>query len=118
LCFAWVIPSAIFVIICLLLFLRLLLALPAPIRNLFLLAGAVYIAGALGMESFSAYTLDTFGEINFVYTVIAICEEILEILGVIMFIYALLDYIRLETKQLISGSLKQLNVMIDTGTRG
>lgn len=96
--FAWVIPGAIFVFICLLAFMRFLTALPAKTRRLFLIAGTMYVGGALGMEIVGGYyayfhLADFPLYKDMTYAVITTIEETLEMLGIIIFIYALLDYI-------------------------
>lgn len=96
--FAWVIPGGIFVFICLLTFLRFLSALSAKTRRLFLIAGTMYVGGALGMEIVGGYyayfhLADFPLYKDMTYAVITTIEETLEMLGIIIFIYALLDYI-------------------------
>lgn len=90
--FAWVIPGAIFVLICLLAFLRFLTHLPAKTQRLFLIAGTLFIAGAIGMEMVGGYLSDLYGEQNMTFAMIQTIEEFLEMLGIVVFIYALLSY--------------------------
>lgn len=91
--FAWVIPGSILVLLLLVFFLRFLLYLPAKTRQRFVLAGALYIGGAIGVEMIGAYYFELYGPRNFTYTMIATIEESLEMAGVIVFISSLLDYI-------------------------
>lgn len=91
--YAWVIPAAICVVIFVLSYLKFLARLPGRTRRLFLFAGAVFIGGSLGVEAFSAKQASLHGEHNLVYHLIVTLEELLEMLGVIVFIYALLDYL-------------------------
>jgi hypothetical protein len=100
--FAWVIPASIFVIICGLVFLRFLLHLPKKIRRLFLIAASLYIGGALGIEILSAYYADVTGMFlnvtepflpSFPYMLLATMEELFEMLGIAVFVYALLSYV-------------------------
>lgn len=91
--FGWVLLGIPVVIILGLLFLRFLLHLSARTRNLFILAGVVYIGGAIVIEAISANQLPAYGDYTFQYLGIATIEEFFEMLGVIIFIYALLDYI-------------------------
>ena len=51
----WVIFYAVFVVIFVLAYLRFLADLPRKTRNLFLVAGAIFVGGALGMELISGY---------------------------------------------------------------
>ena len=91
--FIWVIPGAIFVVVTGLAYLKFLLHLPRKTRDFFLLAGSIYVGGALGMEMVCGYYADAVGQRNLIYGLLASVEEILEMVGVIVFIYALLSYI-------------------------
>lgn len=116
--FAWVIPGAIFGFICLLVFLRFVIALPAKTRRLFLIAGTVYVGGALGMELVGGYyayfNLPYFHFYkDITYAIITTIEETLEMLGIIIFIYALLDYIASYLK----GVSLRINIIRDKKQR-
>ncbi|MEG4496038.1 hypothetical protein QUB05_21340 [Microcoleus sp. F10-C6] len=91
--FIWVIPGAIFVAFTALAYLKFLLHLPRKTRDFFLLAGTIYVGGALGMEMVCGYYADAVGQRKLIYGLLASVEEILEMVGVIVFIYALLSYI-------------------------
>lgn len=98
--FAWVIPGIILVIICLLAFLGFLTHLPAKFRRLFLMAGTIYVAGAIGMEMLNGYYANFYGQQDIVYAILTTIEELLEMLGIIVFIYALLSYMSFHVKEL------------------
>lgn len=87
------------VLIFVLAYLRFLAALPARTRNLFLLAGAIYVAGALGVEMIGGRHAFVFGRYNFAYTMIATLEEFLEMLGILLFVQALLSYMQVHVKE-------------------
>jgi len=91
--FIWVIPGAIFVVVTGLAYLKFLRHLPRKTRHFFLLAGSIYVGGALGMEMVCGYYADAVGQRNLIYGLMASVEEILEMVGAIVFIYALLSYI-------------------------
>ena len=91
--FAWVIPASVLVLVLLLVFLRFLAHLPTETRNLFLIAGTVYLGGALGTEMVNGYYAELHGIENVIYVMLITIEELLEMLGVIVFIYALFSYI-------------------------
>lgn len=91
--YAWVIPGGVFVLIVGAIMLRFLIALPARTRNLFLTAGAVFVGGAIGIEMISAYHAYSHGEKNLLYSLIITFEEAMEMLGVIIFIHASLEYL-------------------------
>lgn len=105
--FAWVIPGAAFVFICLLAFTQFLSNLPTRTRRLFLLAGSLYISGTLGMEMIGGYYSSLNGENNIIYAIIVTIEESLEMLGVAVFIYSLLHYISYYMK----GTSLQINIV-------
>ncbi|MCB0034443.1 MAG: hypothetical protein KDE51_10510 [Anaerolineales bacterium] len=90
--FPWVALFVPLVIVFALVYLRFLFHLPANTRYLFTAAGLLYVGGAAGIEVISA---NVYGEsgITFTYLAIATVEELCEMLGVVVFIYALLDYI-------------------------
>lgn len=90
--YAWVLPGFIFVIICLLAFLQLLTHLPAKTRHLFLIAGTLFVGGAIGINVVTGYYVNGHGDQNMTYAILSAIEESLEMLGIIVFIYALLSY--------------------------
>ncbi len=93
LAFGWQIVAAPLLIIFALVYLRFLLQLPPRTRNLFILAGGLYVGGALIIEGISANQWSLDGGVSFGYLTIATVEELFEMWGVVIFIYALLDYL-------------------------
>ena len=91
--FGWVIPAAGAVAVFGLCYIRFLAALPAVSRHGFVLAGAVYVTGALGMELPLGYWTDMAGSHNFVYALIDLVEEGLELLGTSLFLLALVRHL-------------------------
>lgn len=75
-----------------LVYVRFLLRLTPRTRNLLILAGLIYVGGAFFVEGLSAnqYYLDD--EASLRYLAIGTVEEFLEMLGVVVLIYALLDH--------------------------
>lgn len=96
LAFAWLIVFVPLLLIFALFYLRFLLHLPPRIRNLFILAGLTYVGGAVIVEAISANRYALAGGVTFSYLAIATVEELLEMWGVALFIYALLSYMVLE----------------------
>lgn len=91
--YVWVVPYGLAVVFLLLSLLKFLLRLPAVTRRLFLLSGVLYVGAALGIELLQAASNSQAsggGPLSFMSVTI---EESLEMLGVIVFIYALLTYI-------------------------
>ena len=68
--------------------------LPAKTRNLFILSGAIYISGCVLMEMIGANFCSQYGTDNFGCTMIVTLEESLEMFGINLFLYSLLDYCR------------------------
>ncbi len=94
--YAWVIPGAIFAIAVFLGFLKFINALPPKTKRLFLAAGAVFIGGAIGMELLAGVHDEVYTYNNFFASVLTSIEEFMEMMGIVIFIYALLSYIRSE----------------------
>lgn len=97
--FTWVIPAFFLLIIFLIIFRKFIQSLPIKTKTLFILAGAVYVTGALGMELVGGYLADNFGY-NTVYGITTSFEELLEMLGIVIFIYGLLSYIQSQLTEL------------------
>ena len=94
--FAWVIPGAAAVLIFGLAYLRFLWNLNRRSRFLFVAAGLVFVGGALGFELIGGALAESFGFESIRYTVIMTIEETLEMCGLILFVFALVDYLRRE----------------------
>ena len=94
---AWLLAGIPFAAIVFLVFCRFLLNLPAMTRALFLIAGGLYIGGAIGLEALGGRYIDQQGGSHtLTYELMVAMEEGLEMVGVIVFIYALMMYIALE----------------------
>jgi hypothetical protein len=89
--FAWVIPGAILVAVFVLSFRKFLRDLPLDTRVRFVVAGAVYVGGALGLELVEGAVFESAGK-NAVFHVLVLVEETLEMVGVLIFMDALLRY--------------------------
>ena len=94
--FAWVIPGIAVVLLLAVFFTRFLMRIPTKTRNTFLLAGALYLGGAIGFEMIGGNYVASYGVRDLPYYLIATIEETLEMAGVIVFIWALLTYIAEE----------------------
>lgn len=89
----WVIPGLIAVVIFAKQYWKFTINLPNQSRNHFVLAAIIYIGGALGMEMVGSYFAELEGQQHLTYALIAVLEEVMEMLGIIAFIYGLLFYI-------------------------
>ncbi|HYP15353.1 MAG TPA: hypothetical protein VEQ63_15605 [Bryobacteraceae bacterium] len=91
--FAWVV-AAIPVVICMTIaYSKLVFSLPRRVRNLSILAGACYVTGALGMEMAAGLWVDGRGMEGLVYAALICIEEVLEITGALLWVFALLQYL-------------------------
>lgn len=96
---AWVIPGIAIVLALALFFLRFLLRLPVKTRSTFLVAATLFIGGAVGFELIGGRYTELHGQENLTYVMMATVEESLEMAGIIVFIYALLEYIAGQYKE-------------------
>ncbi len=90
----WVIPGTILVVIFIKKYWRFTQHLPKPSSFHFILAAIFYIGGALIMEMVGSYFAELQGQQHLPYALIATLEEVMEMMGIIIFIYGLLVYIR------------------------
>ena len=72
---------------------KFLLDLPSRTRVLFISSGILFVTGAIGFELIGGWYADKHGTGNITYALITTCEELLEMLGIALFIYTLLKYI-------------------------
>ncbi len=93
--FAWVIPGIFFVVVFMFFFAKLILSLPVKTKQIFIAAGAIYIMGVIGMEMIDGHHASIYGRDNFIYGILTSIEETLEMIGVILFLYGLMDYLRI-----------------------
>lgn len=68
------------------------LALPEKTRILFLAAAALFVGGGIGVEAFNALYDDLYGHEDLVAEAMTHLEELFEMMGVVVFVYALLSY--------------------------
>ncbi len=65
-------------------------------------AGTIFISGALGAEMFAGNHRDLYG-FDMIYAMITALEEFCEMFGIVVFIYALLSYINENLKEVNFG---------------
>jgi len=101
----WAVPGMIGIALMGLAYLRFLIDLPRRSRVLFIIAGAAYVFGALGMELVGNwYTIDRPRDLT--YGIIATIEEIFEMGGIVVFVYALLDHLERTVSQGVHVSFR------------
>jgi hypothetical protein len=89
----WVIPGILFVLWFAKRYWKFSRQLPPKSRQHFITAAFTYIGGALIMEMIGSYVAEAQGQQNLTYALVATAEEIMEMIGVIIFIYGLLYYL-------------------------
>ena len=94
--FSWVVPGAVLVLAFGLSYLQFWWRLPRGIRGRVCIAAVLYIGGAMGMELVGGALADAYGLHAMSYTIVMTIEESLEMVGLIVFLSALLELIRRE----------------------
>lgn len=67
--------------------------LPARTRGLLLVSGACYVGGAVGVEFAGQLYAQAHSRVSLIYGALATLEEVLEMFGVALLIFALLDHL-------------------------
>lgn len=88
----WVIPYLIVTVALGAFYWKFVFRLPKRTRWLFIISGGIYVGGAAGFELVEGFVFTNYGESTF-YKLIHWSQEIVEILGIILFNYALIDYL-------------------------
>jgi len=91
--FAWIVPAVCCLIVLGLYIRRFLFDLPKSTRWLFIIAGTVFVGGAVGMEAIGSNIFSTNYGKTMAYSLWATLEESCEMVGLIIFFYALLSYV-------------------------
>lgn len=87
--YAWAIPYGLAGLVFLAVYVPFLRRLPRATARGFVLAGTIFVAGAIGMEMVGGAYFEGHGSQNVTYVTMQTVEEILEMAGIIVFIHAL-----------------------------
>ncbi|MBD0778825.1 hypothetical protein HPE56_13560 [Maribacter sp. ANRC-HE7] len=90
--FAWVIPYGIALLVLMVVYYKFIVGLPKRTVRLFVFSGIVFITGALIIEMPEGWVAENYGFYSPLFYILYTCEEFLEMLGLIIFIYALTSY--------------------------
>lgn len=90
--YAWVVPYAAALVVFVAIYVRFLMLLPRRTARLFVGAGTLYVGGALGLEMVGGWLAATQGTLTVAYVVAQSVEEILEMAGIVVFLYAVARY--------------------------
>lgn len=103
---SWVIPAAVAVLFLFAAYYKFLTRLPRITAQLFVIAGIIYVGGAVGIEMIGAKYMEAhhhiavnpniFGAERFNYALLTSLEESLEMIGILIFIYALTTHLNFE----------------------
>jgi hypothetical protein len=102
--FSWVILGAAFVAVLAVLYVRFFLSQPRPARGFFMFSAAIFLTGTLGLEMLGGRYVELHGSSTFTYALIANCEEMLEMAGLVLFLHALM--VLLEKQQSTAKEIK------------
>lgn len=91
--YGWMIPYGIAAVVVAALYIRFLLRLPRKTMFLFILSGVIFVVGAVGFEMLGGWRHEAQGINNALYYLFVTFEELFEMFGIVIFIYALLAYI-------------------------
>ncbi|MEM8954801.1 MAG: peptidase M48 Ste24p [Verrucomicrobiota bacterium] len=94
--FAWVIPYTVVALFLGFAFLKFVWRLPRGVRIQFIVAGVLFLTGAVGIEVVSAWEADRHGTTTPLYTILYTIEEFLEMIAIVIFANALLKFIGRE----------------------
>jgi len=106
--FPWKIPFGLGLIVFVLSYLKFLTRLPKRTRNLFIISGTIFVLGAMGIETGEGFVKYAYKIPDFNYRAFEPLEESLEMIGVIIFIKAHIEYIVNEL------CLQKLQLSIET----
>lgn len=105
--FAWVVPYGILLLLFLTAYLKFVFSLPRQTMSLFIIAGTLFVSGAVGVEIISANEADMNGTETIYYSVLYTIEELCEMIGIVIFCYALMNYLEAQ------GSTVQFHINSD-----
>lgn len=88
--FAWALPAGVLSLAGLLAFVPFLRSLPPAIAGMFIASAGLFLGGAVGMEMIGGMIAEADGVTSLRYRIATNVEEGLEIIGVLLFLYALL----------------------------
>ena len=91
--YSWIIIGALFVVFLAIFYFNFLFNLPRRMACQVVVAAFFYIGGTIGFEAVGGYYRSMIEQPDFTYSILVIFEESFEMIGCLIFIYALLNYI-------------------------
>lgn len=92
--FSWVVVAVLVLLVLGAIFTPFMVRLPRATAMRFIIAGAMFVAGAFGLELVGGHYASIGGFDYLLYKVAAVCEESLEIAGMTLFVTSLLRHLR------------------------
>lgn len=100
--FSWWIIYSVFIIAIFSFYVKFLAQLPNRIKRIFLISALVFILGSIILEIVGVYIYSSENDTKTSsFYIISTIEEILEMIGLVIFIYGLLIYISMKTRKII-----------------
>lgn len=91
--FPWIIPYSLLTTILGLLYFRFIFRLPRKTTVLLILSAIIFLTGAVAFDMLGGREAELHGYYTLIYTVLYTIEEFLEMNGIVLLMYTLLDYI-------------------------
>lgn len=91
--FVWLLPYALVMLVIAIPYARFVLWLPVRTRRRFVLAGIVFLSGAVGLEIVGGLFHESSGQESMTFVILESLEDLLEMVGIVIFIYALMCHI-------------------------
>lgn len=98
--YSWVLLFASALMVLVIVYARFWWHLPSMTKYLFLAAFLIFVSGGIGLEMLGGQIAAVQGETALTYGLLVAGEEFLEMLGVIVFIYALLAYVKQQKPEI------------------
>jgi len=96
--FSWVIPGMIIFLILVAFLFKFYVGLPARYRKLFAISAFLFVSGTIGMEIVDGFLYPEDEVLDLTYKILTAIEETLEMTGILVFIYSLVDYIKTDNR--------------------
>lgn len=100
----WVVPYGALLLVFAAYFARFARSFPAKYLLLFGASGAIYVTGALGLEIAAAPRARHFGYGDPTFLIYCAFEEVMEFVGILLFLYSLLAFIAERRSEVMDGS--------------
>ena len=94
--YEWLISYLVLLAIFLVSYVKFLFTIPKTIAIQFVIAGVMFVSGAVGFEMLGAEEADINNTNTVKYSILYTTEELLEMTAIVVFVHALLKYIQLE----------------------